>query len=295
MLKKLKMSGFSLAEVMIALGIAGGLALVIMKIVEMGTSAQKQIESKDEIHQIYQEIAGVLADRPSCINTLSPLVKELKDWKEFKTINLKEIRTKDNSVVFGIPHTRQGVKLISAQLQNFNDKNKSLELALNFSYKKEKQELTRARMIKMNLDVQENVFQGCVSSSGLLSTDPKEACDYLLGMDNQGKSYFTDAECQFARAVCEKQKRLWDGTGCTFSDEERGKIRFESCMSLVGNLDSPESFFDGTNCDLQRANCVSLGWTWDGKKCNAPEEMTKALQDFQENINKLIKNTSPQQ
>lgn len=289
--------GFSLAEVMIGMAMAGGLALVIMKITDMGTSAQKQLENKDEIHQIYQEIAGVLADRPSCTNTFLPLLKEHKeekDWKEFKPLEIKEIRTKDNAVVFSLPHERSGVKLTSAQIKNFNDKTKTVELLLGFSYKKDKIALTRSKQIKMNLDIQGDLFQGCVSSSGLLSTDPKEACDYLLGLDIEGKSYFVDADCQFARAVCEKQKRAWDGTGCTFSHEEKMKIREESCLSLVGKLPDGDSYFDGTHCDLAKANCVSIGWEWDGKSCQAPESVKKEMQQLTEAIQKLMNTNQPQ-
>lgn len=295
MIKKLRNEkGFSLAEVLVGMGLAGALALVIMKTVDMGTSAQKQLENKDEIHQLYGEVAGVLADRPACTQTFSPLLKEIKNWKEFKPLEVKEIRTKDNAVVFSLPHERSGVKLVGVKLQNYNDKINTAELLLSFTYKKDKIELTRTKQIKMNLDIQNDLFLGCVSSSGLLSTDPKEACDYLLGMDNDGKSYFTDADCQFARAVCEKQKREWDGVGCTFSQDEKDKIRYESCMSLVGKLDNPDSFYDGKNCDLQRANCVSIGWEWDGKKCNAPEDVRKEIEKFNENLQKLM-NTNQQQ
>lgn len=294
----LKEKGFSLAEVMIALALAGGLALVIMKIAEMGTSSQKQVEVKDEIHQLYMEISGVMADRFACNNTVAGISEKLPLLKAGEKLAITEIKDKNNLVIFKLPSKRQNSQIDSAYFQNFKEEGKTAELVLNFTYKKEKHEMARSRIIKVLLDITDKKFNGCVSSSGLLSTDPKEACDYLLGVDSNGKSYFENADCQFARAVCEKQKRQWDGTGCTFSEEEKSKIRYESCMSLVGTLEDAESFFDGQNCDLQKANCLAIGWSYDGKKCNAPEDVKKEMEKLNESLMKIMehaKSTSPQQ
>lgn len=286
-----KNKGFSLVEVMVALGLAGGLALIIVKLTEMGSSAQKLVETKDDIHQMNQEIAGVLADRFSCRNTFSHVADKITTLNEIAhSLEITEIKDKNNSIVFKIPYKRDRAEITHLELKNYNDKNQTMELIVTYNYKKEKQILTQRKLIRLMLDIKDKIFQGCVSSTGLLSTDPKEACDYLLGLDDKGISYFSSGECQFSRAVCEKQQRSWDGKGCTFSDEEKATIRKESCMSLVGNLPNAEEFFDGTNCDLQRANCVGIGWEWDAssKKCNAPEAMKKEMNEMMDSLKKLL-------
>lgn len=58
--------GFSITEVLIAMGLLGVLSFGIMKIIESSTKAQKNIEHKDSISQLHREINDVLSNPLNC-------------------------------------------------------------------------------------------------------------------------------------------------------------------------------------------------------------------------------------
>lgn len=291
--KSFKFSGFSMVEMMIAVGLASGVALTVMKITEMSSTAQKQTEIKDEIHQLYGEVTGILADRLACKNTLSHILEkvEIEKIKQSKTAfeikEITELKDKENSTTYLLPIKRHGANLIKIEVKNLNLEHKSIDLNLTFKFRREQSELVRHKLIRILLEIENDKITSCVSSTGHLSIDPKEACDYLLGLDSEGLSYFTNAECDFPRAVCEKQNKKWESGKCLFSEDEILQVRKEVCLSLLGKTELLDQYFVNGFCQIQKFNCDSLGWDYNEGvgKCEPNESFKQEVDKFE----KLLK------
>ncbi len=65
-MKYLKQVGFSLTEILIALGLLGGISLVTMKLMGDQSSNQNYLKSKSEIDKTVSLVAAQLADRKRC-------------------------------------------------------------------------------------------------------------------------------------------------------------------------------------------------------------------------------------
>jgi type II secretory pathway pseudopilin PulG len=73
-------SGFGLLEVTIAAGLMGGLAMVFMNIMEQQTKTVQEMEMRQEIDLLLEDIRSILNDRGSCqasLKGLDPLEAEL--------------------------------------------------------------------------------------------------------------------------------------------------------------------------------------------------------------------------
>jgi type II secretory pathway pseudopilin PulG len=62
--------GFSLAEIMIAMGLLGAVSLGVIKLMENSNKAAKNIESKDEISMMAREMSDILASANNCEESL---------------------------------------------------------------------------------------------------------------------------------------------------------------------------------------------------------------------------------
>lgn len=78
--------GSSLAEVMVAVGLMGGLSLAMMKLMENQNKAQKGIEAKADMNEINNEIFGYLNRYESCMATF----KDQAPGQQIKKIFLKQ-------------------------------------------------------------------------------------------------------------------------------------------------------------------------------------------------------------
>lgn len=62
--------GFSLTEIMIAMGLLGALSMGLMKLMDNSNKAAKNIESKDEISMMAREMSDILASANNCEESL---------------------------------------------------------------------------------------------------------------------------------------------------------------------------------------------------------------------------------
>lgn len=97
----MRMRGFSLVEVMVALGITGAIALVVMKVSEQGNKSAKQTQSKIEITQTQAEIMSMLSNRAACTHTLGGAGNNLSDLMGGATRTLSVIKSQTNNNFIG--------------------------------------------------------------------------------------------------------------------------------------------------------------------------------------------------
>ncbi|GEM_PF-2875815 len=65
--------GFGLVEVLIAAGLAGGLALTIAKLSQNAGRVTKTTESNNEINMMMNDVAYILSDKGNCLATIPPM------------------------------------------------------------------------------------------------------------------------------------------------------------------------------------------------------------------------------
>jgi prepilin-type N-terminal cleavage/methylation domain-containing protein len=82
-------SGFSLTEVMVAVGLLGGVSLMTMKLVEEQSKREAEMKAKGEITKALALIQSALSDRENCRVALggNPVTGSLPQLRLEKTIN----------------------------------------------------------------------------------------------------------------------------------------------------------------------------------------------------------------
>lgn len=70
---KQKTRGTSLMEIMVAVGILGGLSLTVARLVEMGTKSNKRTETSMDVYSIKNRIDQILLDKDACVATFTPI------------------------------------------------------------------------------------------------------------------------------------------------------------------------------------------------------------------------------
>jgi hypothetical protein len=227
----MKSLGFGLAESMIALAISGGAALVIYKMIDESAKSQRLLENKDEVQFFAREIINKLGDRQACYHTLRDGFYAHKF-----PIMLENLRDRSNNISYKIPFAKSHlVQLKSISIEKIDVEKRVGYGTLKFSHKVQGKEFLVNKKFDLEFDFGETgEFTGCVSSSGTVNMDPKEACDMVLGFDPEGNSYFQNTQCQYARAACEHMGRNWIELEkkCSWSDKEKREIREELCLAL---------------------------------------------------------------
>jgi hypothetical protein len=227
----IKSFGFGLAESMVALAISGGAALVIYRMMDEGAKNQRLLENKDEVQFFAREIINKLGDRQACYHTFRDGVYSNKF--PFK---LEVLRDRTNNVTYKIPFKKSNrIALTSISFEKLDIKTNTGHAIVSFSHKVQGKEFIVNKKLDLELDFAESgEFTGCVSSSGTVNMDPKEACDMVLGFDPEGNSYFQNTQCQYARAACEHMGRDWNELEkkCSWSEKEKRQIREELCLAL---------------------------------------------------------------
>jgi hypothetical protein len=68
--KFLSVGGFGLAEVMLAAGLTGGIALTVAKLAQESNRINKSTETNYEINQFVSNVAFILSDKDNCVSTI---------------------------------------------------------------------------------------------------------------------------------------------------------------------------------------------------------------------------------
>lgn len=235
--------GFSLVEVMVALGITGAIALGVMKISEQGSKAAKQTQSKFEIAQTQAEVISVLSNRTACTNTLGGAGVDLAGLIGGTSKSLPVIKSQNNTDFIGpFPTQRKDIRIESLVLSGWDDVDKIANAKVTYTYKMgPSSTTTRDFNFRVSFDMdptQTNIMNGCVARAAQTSIDPKEICTSVVGLDSLGNAYWDGAQCEFARASCEKIGRTWNSvtSACDISAAEKLSIKKLECDERQGVL-----------------------------------------------------------
>lgn len=232
MMNTLKMpkNGFSLVEVMVVLGLLGGLAVFMMNLSQRGTKVNKQTKSENEINSWQREISSYFTDANACRKSMllaSGGGIQTTAIPPAGSVNISKVYKKTCTSILAPPDqyntctqeaystgtVREGVTLTSMVFQNYNNTDKTAKLALNFSYSLgSNQQMTKTRIIPLNLDTTsapDHHFVSCNTSSTNYELNPLEVCNIALGFSvnaiagtGAGENpYFSGGTCHFKFAA----------------------------------------------------------------------------------------------
>jgi prepilin-type N-terminal cleavage/methylation domain-containing protein len=233
--------GFSLVEVMVALGVTAAIAMVVMKVSEQGSKSAKQTQSKMEITQTQAEIISMLSNRAACTYTMGGAGSDISDLVSGGTRDLTIIKSQNNNNFIGpIPTQRNNIQIEKFFLAGWDNVDKMANASVNYTYRLgHTNTVSRSFNFKISFDVdstQPTLMNGCVARAAQTSIDPKEICYTVVGLDATGAAYWDGSQCEFARASCEKIGRTWNAmtSVCEISDEEKLSIKKIECDTRKG-------------------------------------------------------------
>jgi prepilin-type N-terminal cleavage/methylation domain-containing protein len=245
-------NGFSLVEILLAIAISTGTALLVYKVLGDSQRGQVVVENRDEINQLHREVVGKLTNRFVCTATLFPHMKDKKP----APFNIAEFKNATDSIM-KFPYSRGRVTLNSLMISKIEESKNQAEVLASYSFKVSGNTSEFKKIFILELSFKDKNFEGCITR-GTLGIDPKEACDVVIGPPKWGESYFYNGKCNFAQAACEQTGRKWSKTlqKCDFSEDDLMAIRKEIC-----------DLFD-------------MNFSADMKKCIATESMINAFNEM---------------
>jgi len=229
--------GVSLPELMIATAIMGTLAVGFMKLTKSGVEGNKRVEVGTQLNEEKNEILGTLSSREACQYTFA-YNTNFSDLIAGGSRNIPNIRNKTNVIKTTSGEiVSAGVKLNSIIAKDYNASLKTVGLLFNYTYNiNSNVKVEKTKRLDLQLELSGNTLLSCVALAGVQNIDPKQLCDTVVGFDTLGNSYFQNAECQFAKASCEKTSGTWDAVTelCNLSPKQKFNVRKESCENERG-------------------------------------------------------------
>jgi hypothetical protein len=228
--------GFTLVETLLAISISTGAALVVYKVLGESQKGQLIVENRDDVNQIHREIIGKFTDRFTCTQTLIEGIN-----KQLNTFPLSKVLNENNIAVITVPHNVGKITLTDLQVSHVDKLKNEAEIQASYTYIVAAKTITSHKKFRVEMSFKDSVFEGCISR-GTLGIDPKDACDLVVGHNDNGSSYFFNGKCNFAQASCEQSGRVWnkEALKCNFSNDDLESLRNEICSTL-GFKYSPET------------------------------------------------------
>jgi type II secretory pathway pseudopilin PulG len=250
--------GLTMVEIMVAVGLLGGIAVFVMNLGQQGVKVNKQTTSEQEITLWQKEIASFLGDADACTYTLIgsgsfsgpiPTTNTSLTNIRKKTCTITDPQTYDLNtctpitIQLGQPSaSRQGVTINSFTFTGYDAALNSARIEVGYSYVLSVgQTMNKTRFL--NLEVLKDSagdFSRCVARSSAEAIDPLAVCNIALGFPkdavagtNPGENpYFIDGICQYKFAsrneACKAEGGLLikptrktgvDGTNYGFHDD----------------------------------------------------------------------------
>jgi prepilin-type N-terminal cleavage/methylation domain-containing protein len=220
-------NGFSLVEILVVLGLLGGLAVFMMNLSQQGTKVNKQTKSENEINSWQREISSYFTDANACkksmlessagaiTDDLPPPATPVNITKIYKktctSTDIDPAQYNDcTQEAYSVGLNREGVTLASMSFQDYQPNN-TAKLVLNFNYNLGPgQQMSKTRIIPLNITTisdpsPDNDFRSCSSSASNIEINPLEVCNIALGFEintpagnNPGENpYFESGKCHF--------------------------------------------------------------------------------------------------
>jgi len=185
--KLLSSSGLSLTEMMVGVGIMGGLSLVVMNLAEQGVKSGNQINKEAEITEFQNLVVKSFENPQLCSTALSENGAEINNISGTNQKVLNGIYSNSNTVtnqylyVYGnvSASTRNGVNLTKAYVEKYNPNLKTADLVTVYEYKLDGQQKNpnvkiRRLTLGINLDSSNTNISSCsVKSTGVDLMGPK--------------------------------------------------------------------------------------------------------------------------
>ena len=247
--------GFSLTEIMIAMGLLGALSMGVMKLMENSNKAAKNIESKDEISMMAREMSDILASANNCEESLRDkkvgnsvfFIKQVN-----KVTGVKTLVEKFNPIPDSVNNSKVVVESMRVSKVDANGTDGSQGIAtLEVFFRKPKSGHLGARVVKKEITLSANL---CNRNYITASTFPGVMSQCL------GGKKLIEAPTQWAAgnwyAVCQD---------CTVAGYN--KINF--CQSEAdGGVDVAA---------VSKLTCINMGGTFDDatQKCDLDDQTAK--------------------
>jgi prepilin-type N-terminal cleavage/methylation domain-containing protein len=153
--------GFSLTEIMIAMGLLGALSMGVMKLMENSNKAAKNIESKDEISMMAREMSDILASANNCEESLRDkkvgnsvfFIKQVN-----KVTGVKTLVEKFNPIPDSVKNSKVVVESMRVSKVDANGTDGSQGIAtLEVFFRKPKSGHLGARVVKKEITLSANL------------------------------------------------------------------------------------------------------------------------------------------
>jgi prepilin-type N-terminal cleavage/methylation domain-containing protein len=257
-------NGFSLPEVMMALGLLGAVSLGVMKLMENSSKASKNIEIKDQMIQVQREVSDILSNPNNCEASLHS-----------KTIdgNIPIIY----QVVKGVPTPKYsvgsepapGVKIEGMKLKSIDGNGSdgsiaiaTLELSLRKNTKIHLGGQVLKKEIKLNANLCKKNMIDDATLPGIMAKCSGPNNKLLEGPNQWNGSYW--AVCQDCSQASSNIIQSCQSTG-TGGGVDIANLSKMQCQSLGGYFDEPT-----LECKLDEVTaasaCASLGGVFNAGK-----------------------------
>lgn len=173
--------GFGLIEVMIAVSIAGGLALMLAKLMDNSMQGTKQIEAKSEAIYLKGSISTILSNQQACSFTFGPLITQANltnlSAAPTNSVAVPGIRDRENTTVYSVASTNIApLRITSMLLTRYNPGTGAATLIINMNFMKSSSIVQTAKPIMLGLNFNiDNTVPTSPTLLGCSTSDPGNA------------------------------------------------------------------------------------------------------------------------
>jgi prepilin-type N-terminal cleavage/methylation domain-containing protein len=283
--------GFTLVEIMVAMGISSVMMLGIMRVLDLGIKGEKRIRTNMEISQSVNEAEGIISKNTACLATLSGLTKNQSEL--LIGFNYDVDRIKNNNATntyFELEKVRSGLKIVDMNIDNCSP----------FNY-------TSNRTIQLNCDFN-IVFERTYERTLQRSADPsKRKTKFPITMTFRNtdtsplnsNSRYTISSCSSETDIT----TLCTSTGYTFTDtgsiiscgdgSQNIKTIIDNQSQVVTKLQDLVNTYSNKIAALQQRVCKLVGGTNTGVDGNCNRDCYEAGGSMDENLCKIRGHSCP--
>lgn len=147
-------SGMGMVEIMVALGLAGGLSLTVAKILENAGQGTKQFEAKTQNINLKGLVQDTLSNTQACINTFGPLINQSNMTTltagPTNTVTVPSIKDKGNIPKYATTiNNVSPLTITSITLTNYKSSDGTADLVIQSTFKKSTSNIVSVKPMKI--------------------------------------------------------------------------------------------------------------------------------------------------